>query len=303
MSPFITFLLSLGPFAARYGRSDYFNRHQGNQFIDQILARRSVRSYDSRPLAPELLERLVAAAQSAPTSSMLQTWSVVAITDQSLREQLFMGENRMVMASDQPNYEAVRTASAVLVWLVDFTAMQEILAQPRPDWDPQLYEDLAEGMDLLNYELRAIIDCTIAAQTLCLAAESLGLGTVYLGGLRTIDTSSLLKIPPEAKVLPLFGLCLGYPRSGLNSWGLQGHSNWPRAPVKPRLPQEWVLHRQQWQQRDPQILSDYNQLMTQFYQEMNMPNDWYWRVLTRTRPWPSVRRFRDIWKRSRFRGL
>lgn len=300
---FIQHLLSLGKFAARYGRSDVTNSARTNRFVDGILSRRSVRSYQRRPLEPELLARLIACAQSAPTSSMIQPWSVITVESDLGKERFFSNGPHKVMNSDPENYEAIMSSSVVLIWLADFSAIEQILSEPHRDWDPQIYQDCRRAMNLLNVELRTIIDCTIAAQTLSLAAESLGLGTVYLGGIRTIDCHSLLNIPSDRKILPLFGMALGYPEDQLNSWGLRGLRAWDRAPVKPRLPQEWVWHREQYQHKDPELLRDYNQIMAKFYESMNMPNDWFWRVLTRTRDYPAVRKFRDLWQKSNFRGL
>lgn len=68
-------------FHRRYG-VDAFNADiPWNETISNLLSHRSIRAYLSDPLPSNTLETLVAAAQSASTSSNLQTWSVIAVED------------------------------------------------------------------------------------------------------------------------------------------------------------------------------------------------------------------------------
>lgn len=59
--------------------------------------------------------------------------------------------------------------------------------------------------------LLGVVDTAMMAQNALTAAESLGLGGVFIGGLRNNiePVTELLKLPQH--VLPLFGLCLGWP--------------------------------------------------------------------------------------------
>ena len=65
--------------AARYGAGAEPKAGPWNDTLALLLSHRSVRSFESGPLPDGTLEALVAAAQSAATSSNLQTWSVVAV--------------------------------------------------------------------------------------------------------------------------------------------------------------------------------------------------------------------------------
>lgn len=80
--------LSSAALAARYGQAVELPTAGANAVIDSLLAHRSVRAYLDRPLAHGTLETLVAAAQSAPTSSNLQAWTVVAVEDPARKERL-----------------------------------------------------------------------------------------------------------------------------------------------------------------------------------------------------------------------
>src|SRR3954451_23643747 len=97
------------------------------------------------------------------------------------------------------------------------------------------------------------IDATLAAQNAVVAAEALGLGTVYIGGIRNhpLDVAAELNLPP--RVFPIFGLCVGWPDDA------------QATAVKPRLPQEAVLYHETYamEQQDAAVAA-YNQVMTTF---------------------------------------
>ena len=71
----------------RYG-SSFPDDFLWNDHISSLLTHRSVRSYLSKPLPKGTLETLIAAAQSAASSSNLQLWSVVAVEDPARKERL-----------------------------------------------------------------------------------------------------------------------------------------------------------------------------------------------------------------------
>jgi nitroreductase len=65
--------------AARYGAADISPLKSWNETIDLLLDHRSVRALTDQPLPDGTIETLIAAAQSASTSSNLKVWSVVAV--------------------------------------------------------------------------------------------------------------------------------------------------------------------------------------------------------------------------------
>ncbi|MBB6251066.1 NADPH-dependent oxidoreductase [Nitrospirillum iridis] len=189
---------------------------QWNEVLTGLLSHRSVRAYRPDPLPEGTLETLVAAAQSAATSSNLQAWSVVAVTDPARKSRF---------AAWSQNQAHIEQAPLFLVWLADLSRLDTLARAKVGD---------AAGLDYLETLIVAVTDATMAAQNAVVAAESLGLGTVYIGALRneTEAVAAELNLPP--KVLPLFGLCVGYPD--------------PARPagVKPRLPQSVVLHHERY---------------------------------------------------------
>ena len=195
----------------RYGASEIPPAGPWNAHIDLLMSHRSVRGYRSDPVPEGTLETLVAAAQSAATSSNLQTWSVIAVTDPA---------KKAAFAKIASNQKHIEQCPLFLVWLADLSRNERLGAE--------------EGVELaslpyLETFLVAAIDAALAAQNAAVAAESLGLSTVYIGAMRNdpIQVGELLGLP--AGTMGVFGLCVGYAD--------------PNAAneVKPRLPQRALL--------------------------------------------------------------
>ncbi|MBN3809291.1 NADPH-dependent oxidoreductase [Paraburkholderia sp. Ac-20347] len=201
---------------ARYGTPWSAPLPAWNATLDTLLAHRSVRNYAKKPLPEGTLETLIAAAQSASTSSNLQTWSVVAVEDPERKARLSK------LAADQSQ---VREAPLFLVWLADLNRLEAAAQRTSAS---------AEGLHYMETLLVGVIDAALAAQNAVVALESLGLSSVYIGAIRNQpeQVAAELGLPP--RVMPVFGLCVGY-----------ADESRP-AQVKPRLPQSVVLHREQY---------------------------------------------------------
>ncbi|MFM9972975.1 MAG: NADPH-dependent oxidoreductase [Beijerinckiaceae bacterium] len=238
--------------ALRYGTDNApttgsVNELAANSVINLMLAHRSVRSFKPDALPEGTLEILVAAAQSAATSSNLQAWSVVALEDQEAKAQC------AVLAGGQKH---IADCPLFLLFIADLARLNQVA---------ESVEIAHDGNDTFEMFLVAAIDASLAAQNATLAAESLGLGTVYIGGMRDKPeaVAALLGLPPATAVV--FGLCVGYVVEG------KGGS------VKPRLPQEAVLHRERYDSpRQDEAITRYNAAMVDFYvrESMNVRGDW-----------------------------
>jgi nitroreductase len=199
--------------ALRYGSGAEPPSGPWNDVIATLLSHRSVRGFRSDALPPGTLETLIAAAQSASTSSNLQTWSVVAVTDPA---------KKAALAKIASNQKHIEQCPLFLVWLADVSRNERLGAE--------------EGVTLetiphFETYLVAAIDASLAAQNATVAAESLGLSMVYIGALRNnpIEVGRLLDLPPGA--MGVFGMCVGYPLPTVTN------------EVKPRLPQSAILFR------------------------------------------------------------
>src|SRR3954463_1185261 len=88
-----------------------------NPVLETLLAHRSVRGFRSDALPGGTLELLIAAAQSAPSSSNLQTFSVVSLEEPARKARV------ATLAADQ-NF--IREAPLFLAWLVDLSRLQHL---------------------------------------------------------------------------------------------------------------------------------------------------------------------------------
>lgn len=213
-----------------------------NPVLQSLLAHRSVRAFDPAPLDEGTLEWLIAAAQSAPSSSNLQTWSVVAVQDPARKARL------AELAGGQGH---VRDAPLVLVWLADLARLRGLAQQAQVP---------VEGADYLDSSLMGVIDAVLAAQNAVVAAQSLGLGTVYLGAIRNQPerVAEELGLPPG--VFAVVGLCVGRPDAARP------------AAIKPRLPQAAVLSRERYARPEAQRhVQRYDATMQSFYAAQGMP--------------------------------
>lgn len=247
---------------ARYGHADARFDLDLNPVLDALLSHRSVRSFLPDALPAQVLQTLVAAAQSAPSSSNLQTWSVIAVQSPERRAQL------AALTGPQAH---VAQAPLVLAWLADLSRIERIA---------QRSDQAVDGLDYLDTYLMAVIDAALAAQNAVLAAASLGLGTVYLGALRNQPEQVAEVLGTPAHVFPIFGLVVGHPD--------------PTRPaaVKPRLPQAAVLHLEQY--RAPadaqEETAGYDAVLRRFQQSQGLPPaDWSAQVLERLRDAQSLK--------------
>jgi nitroreductase len=212
-----------------------------NSTLEVLLNHRTSRNYRPDALPAGTVELLVAAAQSAPTSSNLQAWSVVAVEDPERKARLadFTGGNAHIKA-----------APLFLVWLVDLSRLRGIAHQ---------HGNEGGGLDFLESFLIGAIDAALAAQNAVVAIDSLGLGSCYIGGMRNRpeDVAKELNLPPET--VAVFGLTVGYPDPAVE------------ADVKPRLPQSAVLFRETYGEVRREDLDRYDETMAVFQDKQKLP--------------------------------
>lgn len=226
-----------------------------NDVVAGLLSHRSVRAFAPAPLRRGTLDTLVAAAQSASSSSNLQTWSVVAIED----------ADRKVRLSELAGNQAfIRQAPLFLVWLADLSRNERVATER---------QIRLEAIDYLETLFIAIIDAALAAQNAVIALESLGLGAVYVGAIRNKPEAVAAELGLPPRVMPVFGLAIGYPDLGVATG------------VKPRLPQRAVLHREQYDVTpQSEAVSHYDARLSDFQREQGMDViGWLGRTIPRLR--------------------
>jgi nitroreductase len=238
--------------AARYGAA-VPAAGPWNATIAGMLDHCSVRGYRPDALPPGTLETLVAAAQSAATSSNLQTWSVVSVEDPAARA---------VMTEVAGGQKHIMECPLFLVFLADVGRNDRMgIEEGTP----------LAGMPYLETFLVAAIDAALAAQNAVVAAESLGLSTVYIGALRNDVQRVADTLGLPSGTVGVFGLCVGYAKPG------------SEGEVKPRLPQTIILHRGRYDTLGETVTrAAYDAEMSRFSQRNEMAADtWTARVIAR----------------------
>jgi nitroreductase len=234
---------------------------QWNAVLDTILNHRSVRGFLPRKLAEGTLETLIAAAQSASTSSNLQFWSVVAVEETERK-------SRLAELAGQQQF--IRDAPLLLVWLADLSRLDRIAAE---------YQAQVDGTHYLEEFIVGVVDAALAAQSALIAAESLGLGAVYIGAVRNLpeQIAAELGLPPH--VFAVFGMSVGYPDPSRETG------------IKPRLPQSVVLHREQYSVAPRgEAFDGYNATMREFQREQGMKAiDWTQQCFNRVKDAEALR--------------
>ncbi len=204
-----------------------------NQTIELLKKHRSIRKYTDKTISKEIIETIVEAGQYASTSSYVQAYSVIRVNDKSNREKLY------TWSGEQKN---VLNAPEFLIFCADLNRVQEAC----------LSHDTHMSDGFIEWLLIASVDVSLVAQNVMIAAESLGLGGVYVGGIRNEaeKVSEMLNLPD--RVYPIFGLCLGYPDQD--------------PETKPRLPLQMILHEESYQVIDQVALSEYDELIESYYE-------------------------------------
>ena len=163
-----------------------------NAIIQSLLKRKSVRAYTGQAIPEEDIQAILEATAQAPTAGNQQLYTILRITDPEKKHQL------SISCDNQPFIEK---AGLVLIFCADclkwYKAFSEAGCSPR----------LPEEGDLLL----AVCDTLIAAQNAVVAAESLGIGSCYIGDiLEQVETHrELLELPRY--VLPAAMVVFGYP--------------------------------------------------------------------------------------------
>ncbi len=163
-----------------------------NETINLIKSHKSIRKYSNKQIEENTVKEIISCAQAASTSNFMQSYSIITIKDLHIRKALAELAGKQSYVTECPLF---------LVFCADLHKF-EIACNLH---NAKMAEGYTEAFII------ATADAALAAQNAMLAAESLGLGGVYIGGLRNnpSEVSKLLELPNN--VYPVFGMCLGYP--------------------------------------------------------------------------------------------
>ena len=163
-----------------------------NEVLRQLHERKSVRVYEDRPVEAAVKQAILEAAIQAPTAGNMALYTILDITDQSLKDKL------AVSCDNQP---FIATAPMVLIFCADYRRWYDVFRTNVTEVRKPALGDL----------FLAQADTFIAAQNAVVAAQSFGLGSCYIGDITENYEyhKQLLNLPQY--VVPTAMLCIGYP--------------------------------------------------------------------------------------------
>lgn len=204
-----------------------------NPVMQTMLEHSSVRSFENKAIDTPLLEQILQCGQAASTSAFIQAYSVVRVQD---------SENRKKIAEAAGGQQWVIEAPEFLVFCADLKRIQYACEK----------QEMGQLPGLTEHFMVATIDAALMAQNVLLAAESAGLGGVFIGGIRNNPqlVCDCLELPEL--VYPVFGMCLGWPAQ--------------KMAIKQRMPLSTVLHQERYNaEAIPEQVDAFDQRMGQYY--------------------------------------
>lgn len=210
-----------------------------NETIETILKHRSIRRFKDKPLDRDQVAAIVKSAQAASTSSFIQAYTIIGVTDQ---------HKKQVLSELAGNQAYVAENGHFFVFCADLHRHKIVGEMENADLD--------DSIESTEKFMVGVIDAALAAQNAALAAESMGLGICYIGGIRNDlkAVKEVLKTPDH--VVPLFGLSVGYPDQ--------------ETELKPRLPLEHIYMENEYEQDQSHFksqLQQYNTIISDYYLE------------------------------------
>ena len=218
-----------------------------NDVITLLTQRKSDRSYTDQAISDDILNAIIEAGHKAPTSKHGQHVSVVVVRDTARKAKL------AEYSGDQP---WVAKAAVFLVIVYD---MQKINAACNAIGKTMVLQDCVEGLMVGG------VDCGIALAAMQTAANSFGIGTVPIGGIRNNpqEVADLLELPPLT--FAMISLCLGYPAK--------------QSVARPRLPVNTFRHDETYNPAPMQeAVGPYDNEMVAFWKAQNRPEGKSWSV-------------------------
>lgn len=211
-----------------------------NEVIKSLLAHRSYRTYEDKPVDEEQLDQIISAVQASPNWINGQQYSIIAVKDK---------ERKKKLAELCGNQKHIEEAAVFLVFCADFYRTKQACEMEGTTIHT------TEDIDTL---IVGATDVGIALGTAVAAAESFGLGTVPIGGIRRkgMEVVDLLGLPEY--VIPVSGLCIGHPGKDPGQ--------------KPRLPKNAVYHEEQYNRELTPLLQEYNDTYSRYLTEKSNTN-------------------------------
>jgi len=186
-------------------------RSKSSTFLNVLVKRKSIRKFSSKFITERNVQKIIQIGQRAPTACSLQTYTVIWAKTYETKE-------LVLTACMVP--KAIRNVPVVLIICSDTRRLAKTLDYLNAD------HCLKQGGGT-SIKLMSMLDAGLAAQNMVMAAECLGLGSLFIGSAAANQkVIEALKLPEG--VVPLTLLLIGYPDE--------------KPPTRPRLSASMILH-------------------------------------------------------------
>jgi len=244
-----------------------------NGVMAVLLSHRSVRSFTDEPIDEATLRNVIEAGTRASTSSNMQPYTVIWMTDPGLRKKV------AACCADQ---KQIHDSAAFLACCADLHKLRLACAQHGVETDAA---GLTEAL------LVAVVDTALVMQNMAVAAESMGYGICMIGAMRNqpAEVARLLRLPEH--VFAVAGLCIGRPADA--------------GDIKPRLGLDATLHVNGYRPDEElqALMSEYDTRQSAWYAERGMHvSDGRWTAVMAKRL-PGVRKREALGRFLQARGL
>jgi nitroreductase len=178
---------------------------------NSLLERKTIRKYSSKIVGNELLNSILTAGCRASTTGNMQVYSIIVTRDEGMKKEL---------APLHFNQKMITEAPVVLTFCADFNRFNKwcLLRKAEPGYD-----------NFLSF-ITTAIDALLVAQTVCIAAESEGLGICYLGTTTYMAHKIIEVLRLPKGVVPITTVTIGWPDE--------------KPEQVDRLPLEAVIHKE-----------------------------------------------------------
>ncbi len=172
-----------------------------NETIALMEKRCSTRSYAATPITDEERRAILHTAMRAPTAGNMMLYSIIEIEDQALKDRL---------AETCDHQPFIARAPWVLLFVADLQKWMDLFAASGVDRLEGVPRDVAPG---LGWLILGCCDALIAAQNAVIAAQSLGIGSCYIGDILELGETHAELLDLPRYTFPVTMLCFGRPRT------------------------------------------------------------------------------------------
>ncbi len=220
-----------------------------NETLKLLYNRKSLRSFVDRRVPEEKVDMILGAVQHAPTAGSMALYSVIRVQDQSLKDTL---------SRTCDNQTFIAQAPLVLMFLADCQRLYDYLVfSGTEEYAQQKGKDFKTPDE--GFLMLACQDAMIAAHTAVLAAESMGLGSCYIGDIMENYEEHLKIFNLPAYVFPLSLVVAGYSRGDYYN----------RRPT-PKVNKEKLFFKDTYQRLGSEELADlYEPVEKRYYKDGN----------------------------------